>query len=793
MNSEQKNKANPVAFGAATCYCAPVTGIAYFNNGCVRAAMKKQAVVPSIENEYLVVSYDLDAASFSIGCKTDSRMAVKSGALYEKGIAANVMAVDGDLWGKGEAIEVKGVSGAVQRISLFEGIPFAFFQTRLANTSETPVVLKSVNPASLSVEFGCDTGALKALGTKGLTGVARGSDDGRNPGSYSFLAIAEAADRHGIVCGWLTHQRGSGVVFSDIVDGRVRIDGKLEYGRLELVANAQEELETFVAGFFADARLGLEAYADLVARRYAIKLPPQPVVYCTWYHARSSNETDVARNTECAAAKLKPYGLAVIQIDDGWQAGTGGNGPRKDFTQIKADGPYKSGMKPLAGMIRERGFMPGIWFMPFAGTWNDPCFAEKQHWFAQMDGKPFEVKWGGTCFDLSRPEVQEYVRSVAKHIIDEWGYRYIKIDGLWTGTATRMCYVQSGYSDDGLGETELHDKTKTHMQAYRTGLEIVREQASDGTYILGCNVAQNMRTLGGSFGLVDGMRIGPDNDRKWSHICRGPFSGSNLYFLHGRVWHNDPDPLYVGSDIPLQQARTILSWVAISGQLNTSSENFVELSPERIDMLRRSMPSHGLKPRPVDLFENNVPQLWLLSDDSRGVRRDIVGCFNWDEISTARIEYPMDKLGLSGEASYVGYDYWAQRFVPPFSGHLKIKLSPAGCAILSLRQVRNEPQVLGTSRHVTQGIIDIIDEQWSLSERTLSGISDVVGQDTYELRLAADKGKGGVNWRARRAGVAPEDDAAGVKASVNWQDGPYVRLSITSPVSRQVKWWVIFE
>ncbi len=90
--------------------------------------------------------------------------------------------------------------------------------------------------------------------------------------------------------------------------------------------------------------------------------------------------------------------------------------------------------------------------------------------------------------------------------------------------ATGMCYVNTGYKEDDLGSTKLHDPD---------------------VFILGCNVAQNMRVLGGSFGLVDAMRIGPDNGRSWSAIWCGPFSGSNTYFLHGCVWYSDPDSISV--------------------------------------------------------------------------------------------------------------------------------------------------------------------------------------------------------------------------------------------------------
>ena len=49
----------------------------------------------------------------------------------------------------------------------------------------------------------------------------------------------------------------------------------------------------------------------------------------------------------------------------------------------------------------------------------------------------FAARWGGTCFDMSVPAAREYVRSVVARISHDWGYGYFKMDGLWTGTATR--------------------------------------------------------------------------------------------------------------------------------------------------------------------------------------------------------------------------------------------------------------------------------------------------------------------------------------------------------------------
>src|SRR6201999_4534019 len=144
---------------------------------------------------------------------------------------------------------------------------------------------------------------------------------------------------------------------------------------------------------------------------------------------------------------------------------------------------------------------PGLWFMRFAGTFDDPWFASRQDLFAKhADGKPYDTKWGGTCLDITNPKAQEYLRTIAKQIARGWGFGYVKMDGLWTGLAAKIMYINSDYKDDDFGDAVLFDPTKTNVEAFRTGLEIVREAAGPKVFFLGCNNAQNMRTYGGAFG-----------------------------------------------------------------------------------------------------------------------------------------------------------------------------------------------------------------------------------------------------------------------------------------------------
>ena len=100
------------------------------------------------------------------------------------------------------------------------------------------------------------------------------------------------------------------------------------------------------------------------------------------------------------------------------------------------------------------------------------------------------------------------------------------------------------------------------------------------------------------------------------------------------------------------------------------------------------------------------------------------------------IDYDLEKLGLDNTKTYIGFDYWANEFVEPIQGQLKRTLAPASCQILAIREEANEPQLLSTSRHITQGLIDVRDEKWDAAKKTLCGNSAIVGNDPYELRIA---------------------------------------------------------
>jgi hypothetical protein len=200
------------------------------------------------------------------------------------------------------------------------------------------------------------------------------------------------------------------------------------------------------------------------------------------------------------------------------------------------------------------------------------------------------------------------------------------------------------------------------------------------------------------------------------------------------------------------------------------------------------MPGHELPSRPVDVFENEPARIWHLPDMRAGRRRDIVALFNWDK-QPATISCTTERIGLPPATEYVAFDFWANKFIAPFRGALKADLPGHSCRVLAVRPVADHPQLLSTSRHITQGIVDVTDENWDATKSVLSGVSKVVEKDPFELRVVVPVGT--ASWRVAALSVSPEDEAAGVQVHVR-QDGPKIRATLSSDSSREVRWSVRF-
>jgi hypothetical protein len=284
------------------------------------------------------------------------------------------------------------------------------------------------------------------------------------------------------------------------------------------------------------------------------------------------------------------------------------------------------------------------------------------------------------------------------------------------------------------------------------------------------------------------MRIGADISAEWKSIVGCIPMAARLYFWNGKVWYNDPDCLMVREPLTLDEARAWGSVIALSGQMNMNSDWIPGLPPERLDIIKRTMPNTGHVARPLDLLENNEPRRWHLQAEVHGTRRDIVGLFQWDDTGPATVRLELEELGLpaSPEAQYVGFDFWENQFIPAFSGGREFELRPGSSRVIAIEKVLERPQLISTSRHAAQLLGEVSNLRWDADRKCLSGVSQVIAGENYELRISCGR------YALASAAMSPEDAAAGVTVSAA-EEAPFLRLSISAPVSRPVRWELVYK
>jgi hypothetical protein len=240
--------------------------------------------------------------------------------------------------------------------------------------------------------------------------------------------------------------------------------------------------------------------------------------------------------------------------------------------------------------------------------------------------------------------------------------------------------------------------------------------------------------------------------------------------------------------VPLEQARLITSWVALSGQFYLNSDWLPELPAERLDIIKRTIPAHGAIARPVDYFDTAMPRIWLVTDTRQTCRRDVLGLFNWEDGEQA-IGCKTSWAGLDPEKQYFAFDFWANTPAQPCSGEFAYSVPGRSCRVLALRAKEDHPVLVSTSRHVTQGILEVTDEKWDPRHRVLSANSQIIGGDLYELRIAGLEGAG-KSWKPVISRVSPVDQHAGVRIEakpISAAESGWLRVSIQSSRTRTVR------
>src|SRR5574344_380114 len=279
----------------------------------------------------------------------------------------------------------------------------------------------------------------------------------------------------------------------------------------------------------------------------------------SWYnHYNKINESLIKEDLESLCANdniIKTYIAPntkniVFQVDDGWEQGVG---------QWEGDRTlFPNGMKSLASSISQKGYVPGLWVAPFVIDIRTDFAALHTDWLLRnKNGKPvcagLNTSWGDFCgknqpswpcsffcLDLSNFDVAEYLDSLMDRVINEWGFRYIKLDFLYAGM------LQGKFVNGG-----------TAYQWYNSALRILTSRKTNvkGQHVmyLGCGMP-----FESSFNYLPLSRIGPDTKETWDvnylrdlHFSGRPGAIGNMQSTLGHafwdqsIYINDPDVIFL--------------------------------------------------------------------------------------------------------------------------------------------------------------------------------------------------------------------------------------------------------
>jgi alpha-galactosidase len=292
----------------------------------------------------------------------------------------------------------------------------------------------------------------------------------------------------------------------------------------------------------------------------------------------------------------------VFQIDDGWEKAVG-------EWEINLQ-RFPNGLASVAAKIEAAGYIPGLWLAPFLVTRRSRIYAERPGWLLRdAAGQPvvagFNHLWDKQyyCFDLSRKDVLEYLRGILDRVIDEWGFRYLKLDFLYAG------YFSGAFAEGG-SPYEHYERACAVLTA--------RKSSASGLPVayLGCGCP-----LGPSYRHFPLSRIGADTREVWDwnlvkilmgHVGR-PGAYVNLQdtigraYLNGTVYINDPDVIFLRSrNCKLKEyEKELIALVnfLLGGQIMISDDPYLQ-EPADLALTRRICAHYD-----------------RLEDDEYGVRR----------------------------------------------------------------------------------------------------------------------------------------------------------------------------
>jgi hypothetical protein len=176
------------------------------------------------------------------------------------------------------------------------------------------------------------------------------------------------------------------------------------------------------------------------------------------------------------------------------------------------------------------------------------------------------------------------------------------------------------------------------------------------------------------------------------------------------------------------------------------------------------------------LRRDRPPHVWVAEGAPRWWTATLV---NWED-EPHELSLPLSALGINGTAFDV-YDVWSDTAGAGIKDVLAVTIDARSARTVAIRPAAARPQVIGTTRHVVQGAVDVTDETWDTSARRLKARSTNLDARPYAVTIAVPKGM--------RPGACKAD----VPCTVTWRESGHAVLRWAGGDGRDITWELTFR
>jgi hypothetical protein len=721
-----------------------------------------------------------------------------------------------DILGPAQKLEIQfsseenNIPEATLSIYLYNDKNFLSLEVEVKNISNDKIIIKEIQPVKLhNKNYLYFKGSPDKLSCMTNTPSTRTEliflNEKGKIASYSNIALYNLESKKSLIAGFLDHRKAFNLMALRLANKKSAQNTSFEYTASSYYVycslNSGESVSTgrMTIEFPDDVFEGLERYAKFMAKVNNITLKEKPLCgWCSWYYIYPNiTEEEVIKNLNFLAENLKDYGLEYIQIDRGYT--------QTGYDWITYNSKFPHGMKWIAEQIHNKGFKAGLWFSPF---WlgRDSKFYKPEWIYDTINSKPDQERnrvrhWAGwgDALDFSNEEVLGYLKNLFTKVTKEWEYDYLKLDYLQLGLKEEQNLAQVLLEKGEIKDVIKYPRKNmniTPTESYINAMSAIKEAAGDETFIMGCS-----RTYLHTFGYADAYRVVSDIQTKLclSWECGTPRAATGVarkYYFNGKIYWNDPDCFVVRAPFTLDQARIRAAIDAFSGGMLMTSDKMYALAPEKLELVKKTLPPYPVSARPIDLFEKEMPEVWLWEIDKNFGKWHVLGVFNYNDEKIVR-EISYEYLGLDPSKKHILYDFWKKKMptrssrynyrnLMHYSNEIHFELAPMSCFVVAIHEKQPHPQVISTNRHISQGAIDLEDVKWDEQNQKLTGISKLVKNDNYEIVVAIPE-----NFKFIKAEADISCDSHLDDPDVDRYNTVIMKLKSTE--NRKVKWALSFK